>query len=115
MASLWEDIKREVNSTGKYIGKTGKNLSDSLTGDDDRRAALDAEKKRLGQKKDDKKKFSEFQNQDFLDPQSDLYVPNYSRSPQLRKKQEEMLSLFNARKDEILARQATPGIAQTRF
>lgn len=66
----------------------------------------------------DQANFDAFKNQnqeDLLNSGDDLYTPAYQRRTDLADAQAGMVSLFNARKDQIMAGRRQPGIAQTRF
>lgn len=65
--------------------------------------------------KSDKLELDLFKSQDLLNTDASLYEPMFKRDSKFKKEQEGMLSLFNARKDDILSRRRTPGISQTRF
>jgi hypothetical protein len=60
------------------------------------------------------KTFSQ-QEQSLLDnPTQELFMPAYKTNKNLAKQTEALAKVFNARKDEALARKTAPGIAQTR-
>lgn len=70
--------------------------------------------------KSNREKFENFKEQDLLNIDQDLNIPEYSggrkrERKKFQKEQDAMLSLFNARKDEVLGRRATPGLDQLRF
>ena len=52
---------------------------------------------------------------DNVDTTTNIKAPKYKRSPKLTKETQALVSMFNARKAEVLQRQRAPGIAQTRF
>ncbi len=62
----------------------------------------------------DATEMNKFKSQDLLNADADLYVPQL-RNGAAMKEQEAMLSLFNARKTQILSARRTPSVNQTRF
>lgn len=94
----------------KFVDKA----ADDITGDTARKYAKKREEQVLKKAAADDASMVKFKSQDLLDVDADLYTPTYNNK-KMQKDQEAMLSLFNARKDQILAARATPGISQTRF
>lgn len=111
----WENIKREGGNLLNDLDAVVEKAGDDIDGTSAKKYGVNREAKNQQGIADDKKKFEKFKNQDFLDPNAELYTPSYSKTAKYKQEQEAMLSLFNARKDEILAGQRTPGINQTRF
>jgi hypothetical protein len=125
MGYSWNEFKSGVSNMGSNIvratekgvsdiGNAGQQTIDDVNGTSAQRKSTIIRNKKL---EEDAANFKKFKEQDLLNIDNDLYTPQYlsKSSGDLKKEQEAMLSLFNARKDQILSQRATPGIAQTRF
>lgn len=111
----WEDLKKETEKVVSDIGNAGQKAWEDIDGTTAYEAADKKGDKQRAQDGVEKENFKKFKEQDLLNTDQELYMPSYIRNNKLQKEQEAMLSLFNARKDEVLAARRTPGINQTRF
>lgn len=106
-----------LEKTYKDAVSTGKKAYDGVVGtahDTTGRSKKIADHKDALKNQIDSENLKKFGEQDLLNADQDLFTPTF-HNKKLMKEQEAMLSLFNARKDQVLAARATPGISQTRF
>lgn len=88
----------------------------------DHKANVEAQKKQeaniANQNNQDNADLLKFKQQDLLNnvnPDQELFTPQFRQNSQYNKDVEAITSLFNQRKSEILQRQRSPGISQTRY
>lgn len=105
----------KINGQELAVSGTGADAINAGQAFEDGRKEIKANKIASNELNDDNAAFEKFKAQDFANTNADLFTPTYKRSAQLQKDTESMLSLFNTRKDQVLAAKKTPGVSQTRF